>query len=66
MSHSEQQGIVKFLCKKGKSAVEMLVSLNALYGEDEKANVCNWYNQFQNHQESLENKESYPLCFMLI
>jgi hypothetical protein len=45
VSLSEQWANIKFFCKLGKSEVETLVGLSAVYP------VYEWHNQFNNGQE---------------
>jgi hypothetical protein len=58
MSQSEQRANIKFMFKRGKSATETLQVLQKVYGDDalKKTVVYEWFNQFKNGQETLEDE----------
>jgi transposase len=57
MSQFEQHANIKFMCKLSKSAFEKLSVLQQVYGDTalKKSAVYDWFSQFKNGQEMLEN-----------
>jgi len=59
MSQFEQRANIKFMCRLGKSASEMLLVLQQVYGDTalNKSAVYNWFSRFKNGQEKLEDDQ---------
>ncbi|PNF34187.1 hypothetical protein B7P43_G17619 [Cryptotermes secundus] len=59
MSHFEQRANIKFMFKLGKSASETLTALQKIYGDTalKKSAVYDWFSQFKNGQETLEDDQ---------
>uniref|UniRef100_A0A8C4X9K6 Protein GVQW3-like n=1 Tax=Erpetoichthys calabaricus TaxID=27687 RepID=A0A8C4X9K6_ERPCA len=57
MSQFEQRVNIRFMCKLGKSASETLAALQQVYSANalKKTAVYDWFSQFKNGQETLEN-----------
>jgi hypothetical protein len=56
MSQFEQRANIKFTCRLGKSASEMLSALQQVYGNTalRKSAVYDWFSRFKNRQETFE------------
>ena len=59
MSQFEQSANIKFMCRLGKSASETLSALQQVYGDTavKKSAVYDWFSQFKNGQEKLEDDQ---------
>jgi transposase len=59
MLQFEQHANIKFMCKLGKSASEMLSVLQQVYSYTalKKFTVYNWFSQFKNRQELLDDDQ---------
>jgi len=59
MSQFEQHENIKFMCRLGKSASETLSALQQVYGDTavKKSAVYDWFSQFKNGQEKLEDDQ---------
>jgi len=59
MSQFEQCANIKFMCRLGKSASEMLLTLQQVYGDTalKKSTVYNWFSRCKNGQEKLEDDQ---------
>jgi transposase len=59
VSQFEQHANIKFMCRLGKSASEMLSALKQVYGDTalNKSTVYNWVSRFKNGQEMLEDEQ---------
>ena len=59
MLQFEQRANIKFMCRLGKSASETLSALQQVYGDTalKKAAVYDWFSQFKNGQEKLEDDQ---------
>jgi len=59
MSQFEQRVNIKFMCRMGKSASEMLSALQQVYDDTalKKSAVYDWFSRFKNGQETLEDDQ---------
>ncbi|PNF39739.1 hypothetical protein B7P43_G04773 [Cryptotermes secundus] len=59
MLQFEQRSNVKFMCKLGKSASEMLSALQQIYSDTalKKSAVYDWFSRFKNGQDMLEDDQ---------
>jgi len=57
MSQFEQRATIKFMCRLGKSASEMLSAMQQVYGDTalKKSAVYDWFSRFKNGQEKLKD-----------
>jgi len=60
MSQYKQRMNIKFMCRCGKSASEMLLALQQVYGDTalKKSGVYDWFSWFKNVQETEDDQHS--------
>jgi hypothetical protein len=59
MSQFKEHANIKFMCRLGKSASEMLSALQQAYGDTalKKSTVYDWFSWLKNGQETLEDDQ---------